>query len=321
MMLYCRLFIIGLIVCVCVEVSRAQEAPTRLRVMSFNLWHGGDAGGLPLEQSIAVIQAARADIVGLQETAGNAAEGEERPDHAQRIAEAIGWNYLNQGGRTGIISRFPIDSATDLKWGAKISLPSGEVLYHFNAHFAASPYQPYQLLKIPYGDAPFLSSSHEAIQAALQARGAQVASLLSDIQGVASSQFPIFVSGDFNEPSHLDWTESAFKNSRCPLSVAWPTTRLVEQAGFQDGYRTVYKDPILMPGMTWTPTTSPNDPQDRHDRIDFVFASKHSVRIVAAEIVGENSANADIVVAPYPSDHRAVVIEALLIPAQSEDQE
>lgn len=320
-MLNCRPFIIALIVCFCAEVTHAQKSPTRLRVMSFNLWHGGDAGGLPLEQSIAVIRAARADIVGLQETAGNAAEGEERPDHAQRIAQALGWNYLNQGGRTGIISRFPIDSATELNWGVKISLPSGESLYHFNAHFAASPYQPYQLLKIPYGDAPFLSTSREAIQAALEARGAQVASLLSDIQGVSASQSPIFVSGDFNEPSHLDWTESAFKSSRCPLVVSWPTTRLVEQAGFQDGYRFIHHDPNLMPGMTWTPTTSATDPQDRHDRIDFVFASKNSVRIVAAEIIGENRENADIVVAPYPSDHRAVVIEALLTSAKRENEE
>ena len=53
--------------------------PESIRVMSFNLWHGGDAGGQPLKQTIAVITRARADIVGLQETAGLAPEGAPRP--------------------------------------------------------------------------------------------------------------------------------------------------------------------------------------------------------------------------------------------------
>ena len=41
-----------------------------LRVMTFNLWHGGDAGKQRLTQTLAVIRAAKADIVGLQETGG-----------------------------------------------------------------------------------------------------------------------------------------------------------------------------------------------------------------------------------------------------------
>ena len=60
-----------------------------------------------LDQTVEVIRQARADIVGLQETAGNAAGGP-RPDRAAEIAKRLGWNYLDQGGRTGIISRFPL---------------------------------------------------------------------------------------------------------------------------------------------------------------------------------------------------------------------
>jgi exodeoxyribonuclease III len=32
-------------------------------------------------------------------------------------------------------------------------------LYVFNIHLGASPYQPYQLLGIPYGNAPFLETA------------------------------------------------------------------------------------------------------------------------------------------------------------------
>ena len=64
------------------RTSKAEPMPETIRVMSFNLWHGGDAGRQPLEQTIAVIQASQADVVGLQETAGLAPEGEPRPDRA-----------------------------------------------------------------------------------------------------------------------------------------------------------------------------------------------------------------------------------------------
>src|SRR5687768_10774062 len=80
-----------------------------VRVMTFNLWHGGDAGGQPLEQSVEVIRQAGADIVGLQETHGRGPEGQ-RPDHGARMATMLGWHYVDQGGRTGTLSRWPISS-------------------------------------------------------------------------------------------------------------------------------------------------------------------------------------------------------------------
>jgi exodeoxyribonuclease III len=50
-----------------ISAAAAWGEPATVRVMSFNLWHGGQAGGQPLKQSAAVIEAAGADIVGLQE--------------------------------------------------------------------------------------------------------------------------------------------------------------------------------------------------------------------------------------------------------------
>ena len=48
----------------------AEPDPGVIRVMSFNLWHGGDAGKQPFERTVAVVKESRADIVGLQETGG-----------------------------------------------------------------------------------------------------------------------------------------------------------------------------------------------------------------------------------------------------------
>jgi exodeoxyribonuclease III len=72
-----------------------------------------------------------------------------------------------------------------------------------------------------------------------------------------------------------------------------------------DAYRAVYPDPVSHPGWTWTPITREDDPRDRHDRIDMIFTGP-GVRVTSAAIVGERPERADIVVRPYPSDHRAV---------------
>ena len=45
----------------------------QLRVMTFNLWVGGESGGQPLAQNAKVIEAAKADMVGVQESHGETA--------------------------------------------------------------------------------------------------------------------------------------------------------------------------------------------------------------------------------------------------------
>jgi endonuclease/exonuclease/phosphatase family metal-dependent hydrolase len=287
-------------------VCGGEPKTEMIRVMSFNLWHGGDAGKQPLARTVEVIKQAQADVVGLQETAGFAAGGA-RPDRAAEIAQALGWNYLDQGGRTGVISRFKMVSSTPRKWGVKLETPAGRSFYLFNAHFAHAPYQPYQLLKIPYANAPFLKTADEAVQAARDARGGQVARMLAEVKAILPEETPVFVTGDFNEPSHRDWTTAAAEAKQCPLAVAWPTTAAIEAAGFVDAYRSIYPDPVERPGRTWTPITQLDDPKDRHDRIDFVLVRGTNVKIKSAQVVGEKEEFADIVVSPYPSDHRAVV--------------
>ncbi len=242
--------------------ARAGEPePEVVRVMSFNLWHGGDAGKQPLDRTVAVIKESKADLVGLQETAGLAPRGKPRPDRAAEISKRLGWHYLDQGGNTGIISRFKIDAVTPRKWGAKVKLPSGRQLYLFNAHLAHSPYQPYQLQRIPYGNAPILKTEAEAVKSAQDARGGQVARMLAEVKAIQSEGLPVFVTGDFNEPSHLDWTAAAVKAKYCPLAVQWPSTKAVEAAGFVDAYRVIHPDPVKKRGLTWTPTTKADDPK------------------------------------------------------------
>lgn len=274
--------------------------------MTFNLWHGGDAGRQPFARTVEVIRASRADIVGLQETKGHQRDGR-RPDHGARLAELLGWYYFSQGDSPGVLSRWPVVTNTPGRHGVTVRHPSGLELRLFNVHLPAAPYQPYQLLKIPYFNAPFVTTADEAVAEARKSRGRPLDRLLQELRSALASDEPVFLTGDFNEPSHLDWTERAARAGLCPLPVPYPTTLAVVNAGLSDAFRTVHADEVARPGWTWTPITRPDDPKDRHDRIDMIFFAGRGVSVVGCEIVGEAREVADLVVNPYPSDHRAVV--------------
>ncbi len=276
-----------------------------LRVMTFNIWVGGEAGGQPLEQTAAVIRAAKADIVGIQEALGAERDGK-RPNNGRAVARLLGWQYFDQGDGMGVMSRYEITANSPKRWGAEIAAPTGKV-WMFNVHLAHAPYQPYQLLRIPYADAPFIETAEEAVAEANKARHSAVSEMVGEIAAINDQTMPIFVTGDFNEPSALDWTEQVYRAGKCPKCVNWPTSGAVLKVGFMDAFRRVHPDPIEEPGFTWTPTTASDDPKDRHDRIDFVLARGKGMDVVDVAVVGENNANADIVVTPYPSDHRGVV--------------
>ena len=240
----------------------AAEESTALRVMTLNLYHGGTRLGQPLSQTVKAIQAANADIVGLQETENT------NGDSAVEIAKLLKWHHFAQGGRTSVISRHPIVGHTPRKWGVHIKLPDGRTIHAFNAHFHYIPYQPYQFAKIPYGDFPYITTEKEAIYWANEARGHQVTSLLSDLNGSLKSGVVCFLTGDFNEPSHQDWTKAMADAGRVPAQTAYPATSRITKVGMTDGFRAVHADPLKKSGWTWTPTTKPSDPKDRHDRID-----------------------------------------------------
>ena len=142
------------------------------------------------------------------------------------------------------------------------------VAYAMNLNDA--PYQPYQLLNIEYGDFPYLKTAEEAVKAASDTRGPGLAEVLADLaaENDAAAQF---VMGDFNEPSNLDWTAKAVAAGLQPMVVAWPFAKGLADAGLTDSFRAMYPDEVAKPGITWTPTTEANDPEDHHDRIDFIF--------------------------------------------------
>jgi len=296
----------------------AGQAET-LKVLSFNIYGGGANDGKGIEETVAAIQAVNPDVIGLQETRLELDPCEADycpatgPSVAKDIAKALGFYYYDQTQENpalwanAILSRYPIGAPSQNDLGVSLDV-NGKTVWVFNIHLDDAPYQPYQLLGIEYGAAPFISTETEAVQFAKDTRGPAMDLLAADMMAAADAT-AVFVTGDFNEPSHLDWTAAAVAVGTHPVAVAWPTTLRLTNAGFIDTYRAIFPDPVAKPAFTWTPSYDETATDDHPDRIDFVFAKGAGLVITSAAILGENGPRSDVAVSPWPSDHRASFAE------------
>ena len=306
-------------------------ANTNLKVLSYNIYWGGHRQ--PLEQTIEVIQKSGADLVGLQENVNR-----EYEDQTPEIAKALGFSYvrhavldaLEEFGAKGnklrarwtqqagqsTLSRYPITAQSPGGSGVQVELPSREKVWMFNTHLWHYPYVPYQLLNVEFfeGEAIDPNAADAEEQAILSARighETEVNKVLWDIKNILHFEETVFLTGDFNEPSHLDWTEAAAQARLYPLKVAYPTSMEVTKTGLKDAFREFYPDPVAVPGFTWPAGTYPDSPNssisDPADRIDFVYFAGKGVKVKNVQRLGEDPETSDIAFPEYPSDHRAVL--------------
>lgn len=316
-----RVLLVFLIITGC-KGDVADAPPLRLTVMTFNAWGAGSNEGRSIDETVAVIRAVNPDMVGLQEARreSTSCTAIDCPPSgagaAADIAVALGYFWYEQQQQNdalwanAILSKYPVIRRSRNDLGVVINA-AGRHVALFNIHLTDYPYQPYQLLGIPYDDAPFLQSAAAAIAAAESARGSALDLLMADLEEISDVDV-VFITGDFNEPSHRDWTERAAEVGRHPMAVQFPTAKRIEEAGFRDVYRAAFPDEIAFPGFTWAPTVSPDDKNDHADRIDYIFMRAGDAKLEAAAVVGGDSKEANSVVSRWPSDHLAVVATVLI---------
>lgn len=216
-------------------------------------------------------------------------------------------SHTNNGqGRCSIISRYPFTGVTPNGYGVYIDLGEGITALVMDCHGAYKPYGPYQLNGIDYGGYPATTDVDYVVKVNGEVRKEMVDKLLED---VASATTPfISISGDFNEPSWLDWTEEAVKAGLAPYVVQWPTTLALWEGGIKgDAYRTLHPNPVTDPGYTWTPFPSTQDTKDRLDMTLYMVSPNTSVK--SCQIIGEDNATSDIVLPSWKFDHRGLRTE------------
>ena len=273
--------------------------PVQLKVATFNIEYGGEV--IDFDKVVEAALLLDADVIGIEEAWGNIPE----------LAEGMGWPYYDP--RTQLVSKLPLLAPPDGSGTYDyVEVEPGRVVAIGNVHLPSAPYGPRLALLDRAPDA-VIALEDEVRVPALEA----IATPLADL---ATSGMPVFVVGDFNAPSHLDWIEEMVgSRPQVRFPLAWPTSMLMENLGYRDSFREVHPDPVAEPGLTW-PAARPRIPDGWNpgakslaDRIDFVYAAG-PVETVDSIRLGEEGA-ADLSVTPYPTDHRGVVSTFLVEPA------
>ncbi len=269
-----------------------ETTPVTFRALTFNIWRGGTQAQ-PLAQVVDVIKASGADIVGIQE-----------PDeNLEKIAEGLRWKWSK---KASLVTRFEIVEDWDVegsRWGgAVVRLPNGRELVFLNTHLNPYPYGPYEIRDKKAADEKAATEVEER-----SGRVSQMKAMLDSLSSRATGR-PVIFTGDFNTPSHLDWTVATSARN-FGLTVRWPVTALAEDAGLRDAFRAIHPDPLQVLGFTWSPghPVGKLDDDDVMDRIDFVLY--RGLTAIGAWVVGESGPITHIAIDPWPSDHRAVVAE------------
>ncbi|KAI9147632.1 hypothetical protein HJFPF1_12661 [Paramyrothecium foliicola] len=270
-----------------------------LSVMSFNLWFGGTRVNDYHAKQVRYLVESGADIVGLQESSGT---------HATRLGAALGW-YSWQGLDVSFLSRYPIiGTGDDLRYvgSALISLDGPDSLIEvWNVHLGYTPYGPY--------DFCFDQMSVERVleREAESGRTPQIINTLSLMEDALakSDETPVILLGDFNAPSHLDYTESLREKNCGYANISWPTSVLPTDVGLIDSFRVAHPDPAAKQGITWSPIFLTNEGRPEPlDRIDLIYY-KGDLTVLKSEdqVVGNPTPMPDHADNEWTSDHAAVL--------------
>ena len=263
--------------------AHPDDAP--LRVLAWNIWNGGREDGIDVgvERVVECIQSCQADVIAMQETYGS----------GPRIADALGYHLYLRSSNLSIISRYPASQhhahfRPFNLGGATLQLAPQRTLKLFSLWLH---YLPDFCSDVQRADA----TAAGLIAAEYDTRADEMQTILTELRAHLDDAVPLIIAGDFNSPSHLDWTQAA-SPLHCDLAVEWPVSKDMAEAGFLDAYRQQHPDPVAQPGHTWTP----RNPQSWQDRIDYVYYRGAHLHCTAAQVLNQHAVQ-------WPSDHAAVL--------------
>lgn len=262
------------------EPSSPGERLSDLKVMAFNIWHGGREHGevVGVQRIIDVIRDADPDVIAMVETYGS----------GPKIADALGYYFYLRSTNLSIMSRFPIGETFDVyrpfnAGGARINLSPDQAIAFF----------PIWINNVPSSrrEATKPGATAEALIAAEQrTRGREIQAILSDMAPMLarSEDVPVILAGDFNSASHQDWIQNT-AHLHNGLVVDWPVSRAVTGEGMTEAYREVFPDAATHIGLT----------HRSGSRIDYIYYKGRGMRALDAAIIREHPRK-------FPSDHYAV---------------
>ncbi|GAA3577631.1 endonuclease/exonuclease/phosphatase family protein [Snuella lapsa] len=271
--------------------------------MAWNILHGANDIPNGREHAIAIIKEVNPDVILMVETYGS----------GKQIADTLGYNFHliapegtaldDKRINLSIMSKYPFGKRIDTKY--PFYLGGREVVFNNQTIRFFSNWFHY----LPWSDAPeTLGMTSEELLAWEQtgSKYEMIQKVLPYLKKYASQadSIPMIFGGDLNTPSHLDWGENA-KSLHNDLIVPWYATKVLEDMGLVDTYRTLNPDPISHPGITW----DTKGKKDEH-RIDYIYYKSPKLKAVQSQsykaFLGDTlRINTNKI--PYPSDHGFVV--------------
>ncbi len=326
----------------CIAFACNTKSPQTLTVLQFNIWQEGEMIEGGFDAVVNEIVASNADFVMLSEVRNyNNTRFCDRITQALKEKGETYYSFLSYD--SGLLSKYPIIDSTTVyplkddagsMYRLVAKLPSGVEVAAYTAHLDYRSCAYYDVRgyngstwekQTPVTNVDSIlkinrdSKRDDAIRSFIE-----VASI-----DKKAGRF-IILGGDFNEPSHLDWTkETAHLMEHKGLVVPWDVSVLLTKEGYIDTYRAIYPDPVNYPGvtfpsdnalvpldkLTWAPDS------DERERIDFIYYYPHkSFKLTNSWIVGPKGSIAynkrvlhtykDSIVEPitiWPTDHQAVI--------------
>lgn len=320
--------------------SMANNFTGTFKVLSLNTWQQGTSVEGGYEALVKIIIASDADVIMLSEIRNY--NNTIFTDQMVQSLKDYGMQFysFNSGKSPVVLSKFPINATPSinstslakciiqLNTNIKVALYAAHLDYTHYACYLPRGYDGITWKKL---ESPVLEVDKILKQNKASQRDEAIEVFIEDALNEKAQENLVFLAGDFNEPSHLDWGQaSKNKFDHNGTVVPWNNSITLKENGFVDSYREKYPDPVDYPGLTWPANNDQAElsklawtPEaDDRDRIDFIYYQQNSkISLKDILIVGpvgsivhgkrlDSNPGKDTFWTPdgiWPSDHKGVL--------------
>lgn len=314
----------------------------RFTVLQWNIWQEGTVVPGGYDAIVDEIVRLKPDFVTLSEV-----RNYNGTNFTARLTQSLqerGESYYSfYSYDTGLLSRYPITDSTTVfpengdhgsiyrltanMNGRKMAVYTAHLDYLNDAYYDVRGYDGSTWKEIPVP-----TSVDEVLKRNVRSqRDDAIKLFIKQAAKDRADGYTVILGGDFNEPSHLDWTEAtAHLYDHHGMVVPWTVTTLLDEAGFADAYRVCYPDVLSHPGFTYPSDNKAIAPEklswapkaDERDRIDYIwYAPQKGLRVKDAAIFGPKwsivrsqrmpEQSKDHFIEPlgvWPTDHKGLLV-------------
>lgn len=282
-------------------------AARELKVLQLNIWQEGTSVPNGYEALVDELAYANADLVMLSEV-----RNYNHTRFCDRLVASLrekGLTYYSFKSKdSGLLCRWPIEDSvtifperddrgslyklvTRLPNGVRVSVYTAHLDYRNCAYYRVRGYDGSTWAELPSPDTVLASILADNVASQ---RDDAIRLFLADAARDAAAGNLVFLGGDFNEPSHMDWVAATRDSAdHHGMVVPWTVSTLLTEAGYSDTYRERYPNPVTHPGYTY-PADCPGARMDQllwapkadeRERIDFIYYYRPDRRIRLKEVV------------------------------------